>query len=211
MKKSIFLLAVVPALLVFIFRQQAFAQLSQKEKAGLLFMIEEEKMARDVYQQLSAEYPLPVFRNIAKAEQWHYDLVVQTAKDLDIDLPATVEKDSPGVFKEKGLQKQYEELIARGKQSLVEALKAGALIEEQDISDLRKRIADLSDQSVRETYQCLEQGSHNHLRAFSRQLERRGTGYEPTALSQADFTAIVQGKPTKPKTGACLYRKRAVN
>ncbi len=45
------------------------ADLSEQEKASLLFMYEEEKLARDVYNTLNATWNLPTFQNIAASEQ----------------------------------------------------------------------------------------------------------------------------------------------
>lgn len=45
--------------------------LTQEEAASLLFMREEEKLARDVYLTLGGLYPIPVFQNIAQSEVQH--------------------------------------------------------------------------------------------------------------------------------------------
>ncbi|MDC7124090.1 MAG: DUF2202 domain-containing protein [Spirochaetales bacterium] len=49
--------------------------LSEKEKENLIFMAEEEKLARDVYLGLYDKWNLPVFKNIANSEQMHMDAV----------------------------------------------------------------------------------------------------------------------------------------
>ena len=49
--------------------------LSTAEEEELLFMWEEEKMARDVYLAQAERWQLPIFANIARAEQRHMDLV----------------------------------------------------------------------------------------------------------------------------------------
>ena len=52
------------------------APLSQAEIDGLLYMREEEKLARDVYQALYAEWESPAFANIAVSEQQHMDSIL---------------------------------------------------------------------------------------------------------------------------------------
>ncbi len=49
--------------------------LFDSEEAAVLYMWEEEKLARDVYLALADTWQLPIFGNIAGAEQRHMDLV----------------------------------------------------------------------------------------------------------------------------------------
>ncbi|NOQ96567.1 MAG: DUF2202 domain-containing protein, partial [Calditrichae bacterium] len=64
-------------------------------------------------------------------------------------------------------------LIQKGSESMVEALKVGAFIEEFDIADLRKLLVLNNDSIVEGVYQNLLRGSNNHLRAFIGRLESR--------------------------------------
>ncbi len=50
-------------------------QLTSAEMEGILFMREEEKLARDVYLYLYEIYPLRPFLNISKSEQAHMDAI----------------------------------------------------------------------------------------------------------------------------------------
>lgn len=47
--------------------------LQAAELASLLYLWEEEKLARDVYLKLGSVHSLPVFSNIARSEQTHMD------------------------------------------------------------------------------------------------------------------------------------------
>ncbi|MDK2464101.1 MAG: DUF2202 domain-containing protein, partial [Candidatus Korarchaeota archaeon] len=49
--------------------------LAEEEIQGLLYMREEEKLARDVYLTLYEKWGLPIFQNIARSEQTHMDAV----------------------------------------------------------------------------------------------------------------------------------------
>jgi hypothetical protein len=49
------------------------SELSAEEAASLLFMREEEKLARDVYNTLSATWGIQSFSIIASSEQRHMD------------------------------------------------------------------------------------------------------------------------------------------
>ena len=50
-------------------------KLTEDEINGILFMREEEKLARDVYLYLYELYPLRPFLNISKSEQAHMDAI----------------------------------------------------------------------------------------------------------------------------------------
>ncbi len=97
-----------------------------------------------------------------------------------------------GQFNDPDLQALYDDLLAQGQESLAEALKVGALIEEVDISDLIGELAEVEHSDIQRVYGQLLQGSENHLRAFVTTLERRtGETYKPQVLDQAAYDEIV--------------------
>lgn len=134
---------------------------------GLVYMREEEKVARDVYRALSQKYSARVFVNIPKSEQKHMDAVKRLLDRYGIEDP--VGENGEGVFRNAELQKLYTDLVARGSVSLQEAYAVGRLIEETDIADLDKHLAEVdSNSDIAAVYAQLRVGSTNHLRAFSR-------------------------------------------
>jgi len=163
-------------------------RLSEKEKEELLYMREEEKLARDVYSTLYRKWRLPIFRNIARSEQRHMDMVGVLIKKYGLKDPVI---DRVGVFTNKHIQELYNKLVAEGEKSLIDALKVGALIEELDITDLKKAMANTDNRDIRIVYANLMKGSRNHLRAFTRVLSRFGYSYEPKYLSVGEFESIV--------------------
>ena len=164
--------------------------LSQGEKDGLLFMREEEKLARDVYIYMYELYPQPIFNNISKSEQRHTDAIKALLDRYEIDDP--MKEDVTGVFKSEKLQTLYDDLIEKGKSSRIEALKVGALIEEVDILDLEKELEEnVDNQDVSMVYGNLLRGSKNHLKAFVNVLKASGVDYEPVLLDKEVFDEIV--------------------
>jgi hypothetical protein len=154
--------------------------LSQQETEGLLFMWEEEKLARDVYQELYETWNLPIFRNIAMSEAQHMESVEMLLDAYGLEKSGS---DESGVYEDKELVGLYADLTARGKTSVVEALKVGALIEDLDIHDLQQNLELTDNDDIRILYQNLMKGSRNHLRAFLRQLDREGVEYEAQYIS----------------------------
>jgi hypothetical protein len=166
-------------------------ELSEEEIDGILFMREEEKLARDVYLTLYDLWGHPTFDNIASSEQQHMDAIKGLIDRYQLADP--VAANGIGQFTDSGLQSLYDQLVAQGSQSLADALAAGAAIEEIDILDLAQRLELTDNQDVGRVYQSLDRGSRNHLRAFVSALERYGETYQPQYLDPATFDAIVGG------------------
>ena len=74
---------------------------------------------------------------------------------------------------------------------MIEALKAGALIEETDIADLQERTKLSDNEDLKTVYTNLLQASHRHIRAYSRNLASRDATYVPQRLSQQEFDEIL--------------------
>ncbi len=166
------------------------SNLSEEEKAGILFMREEEKLARDVYLKLYEKWGLKVFDNIAKSEQTHMDAVKLLIDKYNLEDPA--EGKGVGEFSNATIQALYNKLIDMGSKSVVDALKVGAMIEEIDILDLKKYLAKTDNEDIKLVYENLMKGSMNHLRAFTRNLEKYGVTYEPQYLSTEEYKEIVK-------------------
>jgi len=166
-----------------------YAPLSGEEENGLLYMVEEEKLARDVYLTLYNETGLEVFERIAESEQTHMDAVLSLMEKYNLTAPTTL--DQVGVFQNEELQSLYNQLVEQGSQSEVDALKVGALIEETDIKDLENWTAQTDNEDIKEVYSHLMAGSENHLRAFTTQLDARGVSYTAQVLPQGQVDEIL--------------------
>ena len=173
--------------------------LTQAEIEGLLWMREEEKLARDVYLALSERWDLGIFSNIAASEQRHTDAVARLLQAFGITDP--VVEDVPGMFTDPDLAALYEDLVARGSRSELDALAVGALIEDLDIADLDEYLASTGDAAITQVYGRLLTGSENHLRAFVGQLESRGDGYEPEHIADDRFEVILEGAGSRGGRG----------
>jgi hypothetical protein len=188
----------VPVLLISLFFLQAPAQQSEtvtkNETNGLLYMREEEKMARDVYDSMYAKWEVNPFGNIRQSERVHMDRMKTLLNRYELKDPVEATGDKPGVFKTVFLQKVYNELVKSGTASLTDALKAGSKIEELDIADLDERMAQTKKEDILTAYKFLRMGSENHLRAFVRRLKSQGVDYKPEFLKKDIFDAIINGE-----------------
>jgi len=164
--------------------------LTTEEKNDLLFMREEEKLARDVYLTLHDIWGTPVFANIATSEQQHMDAILRLLNTYKLPDP-TVGK-LVGEFVNEELQALYNALIARGKQSALEALLVGGVIEETDIEDLNAAMATSRLSNIDKVYQNLLNGSYNHLRAFASNIQSlTGQPYVAQVVSQGIVDSIL--------------------
>jgi len=179
-------------------------QLTEAEKEGLLYMVEEEKLAHDVYTKLYEKWGLQIFKNIAESESTHVNAVRLLLEKYNIT--DSTQNEGIGEFQNPEIQKLYDQLIEMGMKSEVDALKVGALIEETDIKDLQERIDQTNKVDIITVYENLMAGSRNHLRAFVGQLEKMGVTYTPQVLSEDEFYAILNSPmetgPTKAQPPA---------
>lgn len=140
-----------------------------------------------MYAALYDKWQLPIFANIASAEQTHTDAIAQLLERYNLDDPADGEP--AGLFTTPDLQKAYDEFVAQGNQSLVAALTVGATVEEMDIFDLQQRATDVPDVAL--VYAIAQMASRNHLRLFVADLVQRGATYTPTYISQDEYNEII--------------------
>jgi hypothetical protein len=169
--------------------------LSAEEKDGLLQMREEEKLAHDVYITLYEKWGVNAFGNIAKSELTHTESVRYLLERYNIEDP--VKENIVGVFSNQTFSDLYNNLVAKGQESLVSALMVGATIEDLDIKDLNDLSKTVDNQDILEIYDNLNRGSRNHLRSFSKQLSKQGETYSAQYLSQAEIDNIVNSSQEK--------------
>ncbi len=174
-------------------------ELNSDETNGLVFMREEEKLARDVYITFYNTWGLKVFNNISKAEQKHTNAIKALLEKYELEDP--MEVDEFGVFENEDLQNLYNSLIETGKQSLVEALKVGAAIEEIDILDLIKYKEKVDNEDIIFVYDNLTRGSRNHLRAYVKNLKNQGVDYIAQYMPEEDFLAIINSAMERGQNG----------
>ncbi len=163
--------------------------LSDAEAEGILLMREEEKLARDVYLTLYEKWGLRTFTNIAGAESTHMDAMGILLERYHLEDP--IKSNSIGVFTNPEMQNLYNALVEQGSESFNAALNVGATIEDLDINDLERLIADTDNDDLKIVYQNLLKGSRNHMRAFDMKLARNGVDYQAQYMSDENLAIIL--------------------
>ena len=174
---------------------QENGSISKADADGLIFTVEEEKLARDVYTYLYNKWNLNVFKNITSAEQTHMDAVSALISKYGLDNPTDGEK--VGMFQNEEIQHLYDSLTSEGSKSKEDALIVGAKIEEIDIRDIEDKISKTDNTNIQSVYKQLTSGSENHLRAFVSNLKNLGVNYKPNYLSQEKFENIINAANNK--------------
>lgn len=188
--------------------------LDHNEQTHLIFMREEEKLARDVYMELSAMYPKhPIFGKIDDSEQKHTDAVRAMIKKYGLEDPST--NDNVGVYTgaEYGwyFTEKFHQLVERASISELEALYVGAFIEELDMMDINQcpKVIVETDNGINDVSECgkvytdnadvanlyasLLDGSDSHLESYVRNIERyigRGN-YQAQVLTQEQVDELL--------------------
>ena len=197
-KLSLFLMAMLLTLSSVFYSSSygATLPLSADEEADLLFMREEEKLARDTYLTLYESWDLSVFSNIASSEQMHMNAILKLLKKYKLADPAA--NTEIGEFTNTDLQALYNTLIAQGEASGLEALKVGGLIEEKDMHDIKAAIDRSQKGDIDAVYESLLCGSRNHLRSFAQNIEAMtGQSYIAQVLDQNEVDEILESPMEK--------------
>ena len=161
--------------------------ITENEVNGLIIMREEEKLAMDVYTYFYNKYNYRIFGNISKSENRHTDAVLNLINYFKLTDPASA---SEGSFSNTDFQTLYTKLTSEAT-TIELALSTGAFVEEYDIADLNKLIAESKNPDIKRVYINLLNGSGNHLRAFTRVLAGLGVVYKPTILTLDEYNSIL--------------------
>ncbi len=163
--------------------------IDESEIADLLYMLEEEKLARDVYLTLYDIWGEPIFFNIAESEDRHHQMVEALLNKYELYVPDT--EDVIGVYENSDFIQLYDELVEAGRMSFEDAVRVGATIEDLDIYDLEDALEQTDNIDIQTVFQNLMKGSRNHLRSFVYRMELLGMIYEAQYLAQEQIDAIL--------------------
>ncbi|MCF7973422.1 MAG: DUF2202 domain-containing protein [Phycisphaerae bacterium] len=171
---------------------QTMAPLTEAEAIHVIYMRQEEKLARDVYLTLNKAWDSVVFSRIAGSEQRHMDAIARIIDIQGMDDPAS--DDSIDVYSNPTFTAMYTDLTEVGKVSYVKALRTGAYIEELDILDLQTSLEDGENEQLIRVFENLMRGSRNHLRGFVAALAQEGETYVPKLMAAEQYDEIVSGQ-----------------
>lgn len=141
------------------------ANYTQADLDTLVYMIEEEKLAGDIYDAFFEQTGLRVFDKIGDSEDQHMETLIAQAEIAGLNLD-TILSFPEGQYSNPELQSLYDSLLATGSVSDAAALEVGMAIEATDIADLQLAMVDLVGTPLGSVYANLLNGSNHHLAAF---------------------------------------------
>lgn len=174
------------------------ASLDDGQKQLLVFMWNEEKLAKDVYLALNARHPAQQLATIAtQSEARHQESVRALLEKYDLSIrdplaagasysDAEISAVPSGSFTVPAVQALYDTLYAKGAASLRDSLEVGCIVEVTDVDDLTRnlsRVAGLLD--VTTVFENLRSGSYSHYWAFDRGLKAIGVAEGCCSLGAA--------------------------
>ncbi len=166
--------------------------LTQEAKDTLSYMINEERLAYDVYNKLFESYPAQTTLNTiaSKSEYTHISIVQLLAKKYittpdeftNTDLPAVnydtnITDMEAGKYDISEIQDLYDALVEKGTASEQNALEVACMVEVTDINDLLEQIEIAKDSNASDivtSFEFLRDGSYTHYWAFDRALKAMG-------------------------------------
>ncbi len=163
-------------------------ELSTAEKEMLQNMLEEEKLARDIYSALYETWNVPVFENISLSEQNHINALSALVDFYELE---TEVNDVPGEFLSDDFTQLYDSLLKEGNISIEKALHVGATIEDLDISDLDEYLTDETNVNLVRVFENLLDGSINHFLTFRWHLAKYDIDYEVQYMDQDLYETII--------------------
>jgi hypothetical protein len=132
----------------------------------LTFIVQEEKLAHDLYVQLASTSGAVQFQNVLNSESTHISLFQGLLTTYNIVDPTVGLAE--GEFVNQDLQALYDSLLASGSVDRAGAIAAGIAVEEKDIADIEVMLASELPSDVASVLERLLSGSQNHLAAFLR-------------------------------------------
>jgi hypothetical protein len=139
--------------------------LTDDATASLRYMIQEEKLAGDLYETFADQTGLRVFDRIAAAEDKHMNALINLAEKAGINVTDLIALPA-GKFADAALQTMYDNLLATGSASTDAALAVGRAVELADIADLAAAMDSYAEPALVGVYGNLLAGSEHHLAAF---------------------------------------------
>lgn len=158
------------------------------DKALLLKLYSEEKMAYDLFGEFYDRWQLNVFNDVQQREARHVWCVEVIMNKYSAAISAGKKKI---LYHDKDTESLYNELSVKGCISDLSALEAAAFLKEKFISDLRTRALNINDGYLLKVIFLLEKAAKSHFKAFVKSIRLSGSEYIPVYLTGDEFSNIM--------------------
>ncbi len=163
--------------------------LAEEELPSLRYILEQEKMKRDLAARAFLRWDNDLFDEVSAAEHSHVSAIRALATSRQADISSY--KNDLGVFANQNIAGVYKSLEASLRASEMEALAALAEAEENSIADLKRYLEKIDNRQLKQTYEMLAKASRNHLRLLVTEIMRGEGAYETKVLSKEEFGRVM--------------------
>lgn len=170
--------------------------LAEAELPGLRYILEQEKMKRDLAARAFLRWNNDLFDEISAAEHSHVSAIRALASSRQADI--STYKNELGIFANQNIAGVYKRLEASLRASEMEALAVLAEAEENSIADLQRYLEKIDNRQLRQAYEMLAKASRNHLRVLVGEILRGEGAYEAKVMSKEEFGRLMSGEIEKP-------------
>jgi hypothetical protein len=171
------------------------SELTDEEKIGLVYSLEEAKMSYELAEVFSGLYPVSSIKDVGQSEEGFIRKIRDLIRDNDgRDTYGLIPK---GLFNIQDCQNRYNQYVQQGKNGVVASLFVMATVEELVIEQMENRLAQTSNERLFALYTQRMDRAKNGLRNLVLDLGKLHVKYEPQILPTAQYQLIV---PVENKT-----------
>lgn len=188
--KKILLLSMLINIAFALSAQSLIGNKVKSKEAVLVYLVEQEKLARDVYSTLDTFWVTDVFNRLAHQELQHIGKLSTVAAELAIYVPNHFNEYPLGQFNNPEFRILYKEILENANFSLEDAYRVCANLEERKMMDLKAALKEPNFEMENLTYKSLLLGSEENFKIFVQALIEMNSYYTPIWLSPAEFESL---------------------
>lgn len=184
MKKILLILFII--LLTPLFSDE---HLSNEEKESVKYVVESEKLSRDMYLKLYEIWELEIFNASHKIDITHFNAIKLFAINEKIVEEGFNGK--PGVYSSPYFNRLYKDFSETANKSFYDALYVAATMEEMAIFDIMEYEVNTKNKELAKLLLDLKYGAMGNLRKLNKEILKYGVSYEGKYLEPALLKRIL--------------------
>lgn len=149
----------------------AFNNLNDAEKAGLIEMVEVEKLHRDVYQLMNIQSPCDLFADLCNCDGDFMELLSEKIEKYKLENPTA--NYASGSYANVEFQNTYDSYMNMPDRKIINILKFAKDMEKQAITAAEKQVEIAQSEEMKTLYTDILEQSKCQIEAITDKLEHR--------------------------------------
>ena len=138
--------------------------MTPKVLGALQYLLQEEKLMRDVFENLFERYDINAFKKAADTADDHFKKLMKLLADHGVHIDIL---DTPGIYTSAIFEKLYTDAVEAGSKSLNEVLRVGRELESINILDLKHRDVYKAEKCVRDVLDSFIADADRRFKSFA--------------------------------------------